>query len=119
MPPFISCPACGCPSKAHELVCPHCGVTLKTDGSLKKTAVAIALGLAVAACGDDTTGGGGFAAEYGVAGSDPGGAPVDGGAPGIGGDTATGGTTGDGGNGEGGFAAEYGVPGTGGAGGGR
>ena len=110
MPPFISCPGCGCPSKSQELVCPHCGTTLKSDGTLKKTAVAIALGLAVAACGDDTTGGGGFAAEYGVAGSDPGGAPVDGGAPGTGGSA-------DGGNGDGGFAAEYGVPGTGGGGG--
>lgn len=115
MPPFVSCPACGCPSKAHELVCPHCGVTLKSDGTLKKTAVAIALGLAVAACGDDTTGSGGFAAEYGVAGSDPGGASVEGGAPASGG---AGGAIVDGGNGEGGFAAEYGVPGTGGGGGG-
>jgi hypothetical protein len=116
MPTFISCPSCGCPSKAHELVCPHCNTTLKTDGTLRKTAVAIALGLAVAACGDDTSDGGGFAAEYGVAGSDPGGAPVDGGA---GGGIAPGGNneggSGEGGIGEGGFGAEYGVPGTGGA----
>ncbi len=116
MPPFISCPACGCASKAHELLCPHCGITLRTDGNLKKTAIAIALGLAVAACGDDTSGGGGSgggaAPEYGVPATGGGEASIDGGSPG------TGGTTGDGGSGEGGFAAEYGVPGTGGAGGG-
>lgn len=79
MPPFISCPACGCASKAHESTCPHCGTELRSNGALKKTAVAIALGLAVAACGDDTGSGGaggdgGFAAEYGVPATGGGGA---------------------------------------------
>ncbi len=109
MPPFISCSACGCASKASESSCPHCGTELRLNGVLQKTAVAIALGLAVAACGDDTGPGGaggdasgGFASDYGVAATGGGGA-----------DTTSGG---GGSGGEGGFAPKYGVPATGGGG---
>lgn len=76
MPPFVSCPGCGCAVKAREEGCPHCGMKLRgADGSVPRTAVALVLGLVstVAACGDDTgTGGnaeGGFAADYGVPGT--------------------------------------------------
>lgn len=112
---LITCPACACPVKASATICPHCDARISARDLSVPTAVGvIALGLAAAVgCGDDTSGGGGYAAAYGV--------PATGGGA-TGGEAAQGGASAGGGgaggdSSVGGMASFYGVPGTGGGGG--
>jgi hypothetical protein len=59
---FFACPACSAHVKRGALRCPHCGAsTIWADGTIPRTAVALALGLTAASTADCTA-----ATEYGI-----------------------------------------------------
>jgi len=58
-PRLIACPTCSVHIKRNEASCPACGAKLGLSTSLSTAALApIILGLALAGCGDDASGGG-------------------------------------------------------------